>query len=82
MWYIGLRRAYSSAAERAAHNRLVAGSNPAGPTSDSSKRETRYGSGGIRGGVTVTRSPRRTASVGLRIAASGIYGVGQAYAIL
>ena len=33
MWYTEQRRAYSSAAERAAHNRLVAGSNPAGPTS-------------------------------------------------
>lgn len=32
MWYTQQCRAYSSAAERAAHNRLVAGSNPAGPT--------------------------------------------------
>ena len=34
-WFagIGLSGAHSSAAERPAHNRLVAGSNPAGPTS-------------------------------------------------
>src|SRR4051794_41899857 len=38
MWYTtpwtsaGRQRAHSSVAERTAHNRLVAGSNPAGPT--------------------------------------------------